>query len=210
MRGPTVDERTEIENAIRAALEAQDYQRAATRALEAYGHEILTFLFARLRAVTDGQEAFSMFVEDYWKSLPSFAGRCSMRVWMYTLARNAGIRHSGAAHRRRELDLTPALRDSLSALIDRVRSETQVHLRTNVKDKLRTFREQLDPDEQLLLTLHVDRALPFRDVALIMRTDGERLEPQALEREAVRLRKRFERIKAALREHARREGLIET
>lgn len=204
-----VNERAEVERAIRAAVEVQDFQRAATRALDAYGKEILSFLFARLGDVSDGQEAFSMFVEDFWKSLPSFAWRCSMRVWMYTLARNAGIRYGSAAHRKRELDLTLALRDSLSALMERARSETQVHLRTNVKQRLRAFREQLDADDQLLLTLHVDRALPFRDVALIMRADGDRLDAPALERESVRLRKRFERIKAALREHVRREGLIE-
>ena len=46
---------------------------------------------------------------------------------------------------------TPAIRESLSALVDRARTETQVHLRTAVKDALRAFRERLDPDDQMLL-----------------------------------------------------------
>jgi RNA polymerase sigma-70 factor, ECF subfamily len=203
-----VDRYAEAEQSIRAALQAQQLEGAATLALDTYGHEISTFLFARLRDVNDGQEVFSIFVEDFWKSLPRFAFRCSMRVWMYTLARNAAIRYGQAAYRKREQHLTPALRDSLSALIDRARSETQVHLRTEVKDKLRAFRAQLEPDDQWLLTLHLDRALAFRDVALIMTEDGDQLSAQALEREAARLRKRFERIKSALRALAKREGLI--
>lgn len=197
----------EDEQSIRAALEANELAVAATRALDAYGHEIGTFLLARLRDANDGQEVFSIFVEDFWKSLPRFGFRCSMRVWMYTLARNAAIRYGQAAYRRREQHLTPALRDSLSAMIDRARSETQVHLRTEVKDKLRAFRAQLEPDDQLLLTLHVDRALGFRDVALILAND-EQLGEEGLAREAARLRKRFERVKSALRALAEREGLL--
>lgn len=202
-----MDSHREDEQSIRAALEANELAVAATRALDAYGHEVGTFLLARLRDANDGQEVFSIFVEDFWKSLPRFGFRCSMRVWMYTLARNAAIRYGQAAYRKREQHLTPALRESLSALIDRARSETQVHLRTEVKDKLRAFRAQLEPDDQLLLTLHVDRALGFRDVALIMAND-EQLGEQELAREAARLRKRFERVKSALRALAEREGLL--
>jgi RNA polymerase sigma factor (sigma-70 family) len=203
-----VETRADAEEVIRAAIEAQDFQAAATRALEAYGREIISFLYARLRNTSDAQEAFSVFVEDFWRSLPSFGFRCGMRVWMYTLARNAGIRHGKTAYRKRELHLTLALRDSLSALIDHARTETQVHLRTAARNKLRAFREQLDPDDRMLLTLHVDRALPWRDVAMVLLPSGEQLESRVLDREAARLRKRFERVKAELRVLAKREGLL--
>jgi RNA polymerase sigma-70 factor, ECF subfamily len=199
--------RADIELSIQTAIEAKDFPAAATRALEAYGREIGTFLFARLRHVDDCEDVFSIFVEDFWKSLPTFGFRCSMRVWMYKLARNAGIRYRQAAYRKRER-MTHALGDSLSALIDRARTDTALHLRTTAKNKARAFRAQLQPDEQLLLTLHIDRGLPFRDVALVMSPGGEGLEPQALERAAARLRKRFERIKLELRSMAKREGLI--
>jgi DNA-directed RNA polymerase specialized sigma24 family protein len=82
----------DAEPSIRAAWDAQDFQSAATRALEAYGQEILSFLIARLRAASDGEEAFSIFAEDFWKGLPGFGSRCSVRGWMYTLARNAANR----------------------------------------------------------------------------------------------------------------------
>ena len=203
MTGPVHDP----EAAIRAAHRAQDFHAAATRALDAYGHEIITFLFARLRNPSDGQDAFSMFVEDFWKSLPGFEFRCSTRVWMYTLARNAGIRVGNAGHRKREVELEPLLRHPVSALVAQARTETNIHLRTAVKDRLRVFREQLDPDDQTLLILHVDRALPWREVALVM-LQAEHAEPAVLAREAVRLRKRFERVKAELKTLARREGLI--
>jgi DNA-directed RNA polymerase specialized sigma24 family protein len=195
------------EAAISAAHRAQDFHAAATYALDAYGHEIITFLFARLRNPSDGQDAFSMFVEDFWKGLPGFEFRCSVRVWMYTLARNASIRVGSAGHRKREVELEPLLRQPVLAVVAHARTETAIHLRTAVKDRLRAFREQLDPDDQTMLILHVDRALPWREVALVM-LQAEHADPAALAREAARLRKRFERVKAELKTLARREGLI--
>jgi RNA polymerase sigma factor (sigma-70 family) len=204
------DRGSDAEAAVRAALAAGDHKSAATSALEAFGREIMSFLTVRLRALAEAEEVFSIFVEDFWKSLPEFGGRCSVRVWMYTLARNAANRYLRSAQRRHRRRWTPLPGDSLPALAERARSETQVHLRTEVKDKLRAFREQLDPDDQVLLVLHVDRRLQWREVAIVMHENGDELAGQQLEREIARLRKRFERVKAALREHAAREGIGKT
>jgi RNA polymerase sigma-70 factor (ECF subfamily) len=200
----------DLEKGLRIACAAGEFEAAASRALEAYGEEILSFLMARLRDRTEGEEAFSMFAEDFWKGLPDFAFRCTVRAWMYTLARNAGIRHAASPHRRRERNVPLAGDDSLSALVDRIRTTTEMHLRTDFKDRARSLRERLDPEDQTLLILHVDRAIGFRELALVLHDGGEELEGTALDREAARLRKRFERLKAALREMATREGLIKS
>jgi DNA-directed RNA polymerase specialized sigma24 family protein len=196
------------EQAIRAAFDARDFQTAATRALEAFGREILSFLVARLRTASDAEEAFSMFAEDFWKGLPEFGFRCSVRGWMYTLARNAGNRYASSPQRKRSRNLSFAGSESLAVLIDRVRSETQVHKRTDVKDKVRALRERLESDDQMLLILHVDRGLPWRELAMVMDESGEQLHGETLDREATRLRKRFERIKAELKKLAKKEGLL--
>jgi RNA polymerase sigma-70 factor (ECF subfamily) len=198
----------ETEEAIRAALEAQNLPAAATRALEAYSQEILSFLVARLHSKSDADEAFSMFAEDFWKGLPSFGFRCSVRGWMYAVARNAGNRYASSPERRPARNLTLSAEGSASQLVDRVRSATEVHLRTDVKDKVRALRERLDPEDQTLLILHVDRGLAWRELAMVMHADGERLEGGELERETARLRKRFERVKAELKELATKEGLL--
>jgi RNA polymerase sigma-70 factor (ECF subfamily) len=198
----------DAEQAIREAFDAHDFQMAATRALCAYGREILSFLMARLRTASDGEEAFSMFAEDFWKGLPSFGFRCSARGWMYTLARNAANRQATAPQHRHARNLTLASNESLSALVDRVRSQTQIHKRTDVKDKVRALRDRLEPDDQMLLILYVDRGLPWRELAMVMHESGEQLAGEALEREAARLRKRFERVKAELKALAAKEGLL--
>jgi RNA polymerase sigma-70 factor (ECF subfamily) len=199
-----------IEQAIRAAVDAQDFQGGATRALEAYGQEILSFLIARLRAPSDGEEAFSIFAEDFWKGLPGFGFRCSVRGWMYTLARNAANRYATSPQARRGRNETLAGRESLSALVDRVRSETQIHRRTDVKDKIRALRERLEPDDQTLLILYVDRGLPWRELAMVMHEAGDQLQGEALDREAARLRKRFERVKSELKQLAEEQGLLKS
>ena len=69
-------------------------------------------------------------------------------------------------------------------------------------DKLMKLRESLDPEEQTLLILRVDKAMPWEEVAEVMRADGEAATPAAL-------RERFERLKEKLGRLAREQGLIE-
>lgn len=197
------------EQAIREACAAEDYGAATTCAFEAYGPEILSFLIGRLRNEGDGEEAFSIFAEDLWKAIPVFAFRCSVRGYLYTLARNAAHRFAAAPHRRAQRNLPVSADASVSALIHRSRSETQAHLRTETKDKVRALRDRLSDDDQLLLVLYVDRALSWRDIAMIVHEQGLELQGEPLERESARLRKRFERVKSELKELAKQEGLIE-
>ncbi len=196
------------EASIRTACEARDFGLATARAFEAYGSEILSYLIARLRSHGDGEEAFSMFAEDLCQALPAFEFRCSVRGYLYTLARNAGNRYATAPQNRRERNLPISAQASLSAVVERARSETALHKRTEVRDKLRALREQLPEEDQTLLILHVDRALPWSDIAMVMHESGTALAGEALARESARLRKRFERVKAELKSLAIEEGLL--
>lgn len=197
-----------IEQAVKDACSAQDFALATARAFEAYGPEILSFLIARLRSESDAEEAFSMFAEDLWKAMPAFAFRCSARGYLYTLARNAANRYALSPHKRAARNLPLSAHASVSALLDRSRSATQAHQRTDVKDRIRALRDQLDEDDQLLLILHIDRNLPWREVAMVMHEQGPQLEAELLERECARLRKRFERVKGELKALAQKEGLL--
>jgi RNA polymerase sigma-70 factor (ECF subfamily) len=60
------------------------------------------------------------------------------------------------------------------------------------------LRESLDPDEQTLLILRIDRQMAWTDIARIMGGDA----PEAESRQAATLRKRFERLKERLRSMA--------
>lgn len=196
------------ESAIREACEARDFGLATTRAFETYGSEILSFLIARLRSQGDGEEAFSMFAEDLCQALPAFEFRCSVRGYLYTLARNAGNRYASAPHNRRERNLPVSAHASLSAVVERARSVTAPHKRTEVRDKVRALRERLSEEDQTLVILHIDRALPWNDIAVVMHESGTALTAEALARESARLRKRFERVKAELKSMAIEEGLL--
>jgi RNA polymerase sigma-70 factor, ECF subfamily len=196
------------EQSIREACSGQRWEAAAVAALDAYGSEIVGFLTFKLKSVTEAHEVFSMFSEDLWIGLPQFSWRCSMRTWLYTLARNAAARHRGAAHRRRErggeeFETTSGVEHAIA----RVRSATHEYQRTDVKDRFRLLRDELDEEDQMLLVLRVDRNLSWRDLALAM-TGDMALEEEALNKEAARLRKAFERVKGELRRLAQREGLL--
>jgi len=198
---------SDYEAAIRTACEAKAFDRATQLALEAYGKEILSFLYSRVRNPSNAQDAFSTFAEDIWTGFPGFGFRCSVRTWMYTVARNAAARVMASPDRRAARNLTISNVDEISALVARLRTETDAFQRTDVKDRFAALRDQLSPDDQMLLILRVDRGLSFRELALTMNGDTE-LDEAAIVREAARLRKAFERVKVELRVLAEQAGLL--
>lgn len=200
---------TDHERAIRAEIDVGDFTKAATKALEVYGQELLGFLITRLRSAHDGEEAYALFTEDFWKGLPKFAFHCTARGWMYTLACHAANRYTTSPERKRARQQARASEAPLSDLVQSARSETEAHRRTDVKNRVRALRELLTDDDQLLLLLYVDRRLPWREIALMVHPEIDARDNEELTRLAARLRKRFERVKTELKTLAEREGLLE-
>ena len=197
-----------IEHEARNACERGEYEQAASLLLTRYGDELLAFLIARLRSQSDGHEAFSMASEDLWLGLPGFQWRCSARTWAYTLARNAASRLARAPHRRVEHGASLERSTVLSQLVGRLRSSTATYRRTETKDRFRALRDQLEPEDQTLLILRVDRELSHGEVAQVMLGDVQADDEAAILREAARLRKRFERVKEELKRLAVEAGLL--
>lgn len=182
---------------MKVAIDPADRERVVASALREHGSEVFGWLLASLSSETEAADAFSLFSEDLWKSLARHQGRCSLRTWCFMLARHAVARTIEARNANRAVPLSQA---PLSLLPAHLRDETLKYLRTEVKQRVRALREQLEPDDQALLILRVDKDLGWRDIALVMfgpdTTDAE------LVRHAATLRKRFERVKARLRELA--------
>jgi RNA polymerase sigma-70 factor (ECF subfamily) len=191
------------EAAIRARCEAGDWAGAATAIVERYGRELVEYLVATARSETDGGEAFSRFTEEMWRSLPGFRWEASARTWCYVLARRAlaRVRRDHARRPGKPIALDDA--PEVARVAERARTATVSFLRTEVRDKIAALRESLDPDDQALLILRIDRGLDWRDVALAL-ADEEigAMSDAAVARRAAAMRKRFERIKKQLRERA--------
>jgi RNA polymerase sigma-70 factor (ECF subfamily) len=193
----------ELEEEIRRLRETGHLHAVATRTLEGYGNELFGFLVALLRDEHDAHEVYSQTCEDLWVSLERFEGRCSMRTWIYTLARHAAASYRRSPHRRRGRHVTPS---ALSELAERVRTQTQGYLRTDVKSQFAAIRDSLDEDDRTLLILRVDRKMSWAQIARVFSTDlaGD----PALNREAARLRKHFQSVKSRIRSLARKAGLL--
>jgi RNA polymerase sigma-70 factor (ECF subfamily) len=172
----------------------RDHQHTVERVLHDHGAEIFGWMLATLSSEVEATDAFSLFSEDLWKSLARHEGRCSIRTWCYMLARCAVGRVIEARTAGRSVPLSDA---PISHVAAQVRDATLSYLRTDVKQRIRSLRTQLDPDDQLLLVLRVDKDLGWRDIAIVM--FGQDAGDADLARHAARLRKRFERVKAELR-----------
>jgi RNA polymerase sigma-70 factor, ECF subfamily len=178
-------------------------QELVTRVLRAYGPEILSYFFATLGGDGEAGEAFSMFTLNLWQASSGFRGESSFRTWAYALARHAGtrvLRERG--RRRRHVPLSDV--PEVDALAARLRTETLDYLKSEVKDRVARLRGELDPDEQTLLILRVDRGFTWPEVAAILDDGGDGGGDGSGDetRRVATFRKRFERIKERLKRRA--------
>ena len=191
---------------IRADVEAGDVTRAATDLLRTLGPEVFGFLRGVVSAETDADEVFAATSERIWRSLAAFRWQCSLRTWVYVIARNEAMRFIQGARRRNAGRLLAS--SALDALVAAVRTETLSALRSEKRNRLTTLRDELPVDDRTLLILRVDRDMSWEDVARAFLADPDGGSADEIKREAARLRKRFQLVKTRLRERARDEGLL--
>jgi RNA polymerase sigma-70 factor (ECF subfamily) len=178
-----------IEAQIADLLARGDRAAAATVGLRAYGPAVLGYLVALLRNRDDAYEAFAGFSEQLWKSLDRFAGASSFRTWSYGIAWHVAKQ----SQRRHARDRSRPLETSeISRVAEEIRSATSPHLKTEIKDRFARLREELDPEDQTLLVLRLDRGLSWKEVAEVLSDEDHAIDEPAL-------RKRFSRLKGRLR-----------
>ena len=205
------DAQASVEAAIRVACDAGEHGRAATLALEHYGSELYGYLFAQLGDRNDADDVFAQFSEELWKSLSHFEWRCRLRTWAYKLARRAA-----SQQRRRDRRRVPQQPLPSSSRFDRpveVVSHTPAWQSTAVKDRFRGLLGKLSHEDRTLLILRVDRGLAWLELAEVMLDDEhgpEPRRPEQLQKEAARLRKRYQIAKDRLRKLSQKEGLLDT
>ncbi|MEM6993799.1 MAG: sigma-70 family RNA polymerase sigma factor [Myxococcota bacterium] len=192
---------------FRRTFDQGDYERTAVQFMSQYGREVAAFVADRVGNDGDASEVFSQFAEDFWRGLPRFAWRTTLRAWAFAVARNAASRHHRSDAKRGSH--RPFSDDSMYGIeLARVRTRTQKHLRTEVKSRVRRLRERLSEDDQVLLVLRVDQGLSFKELAVAMGGDAE-LEATEITRRATNLRQRFQQVKRRLRQIAVDEGLLD-
>ncbi len=192
------------EAAIKAAWDREDFNAAISTALDRYGDELFGFLTALARDQTQAEDAFSAACERMWRGLPAFRWESTLRVWAYRIARNEFLRTTrDVARARKGVPLSQVA--SIQKAIDRVRTTTPPHERTEVKDRFAELRAELDPEDLMLLGLRIERKMAWADIAKVLAAAEEEprdTPPDA--REIATLRKRFARLKDRLRERARK------
>lgn len=196
--------RRSLDDELRVLHQHGALDKVATMALAEYGPELFGFLVHTMGDDADAAEVFSDVGENLWSALPAFEFRCSIRTWLYVLARHSASRYRRAPwnqQRRR------AASSHFNELIADVRTRTQPWINTEIKDRFRALRAALAVDDRELLVLRVDRGLSWDDVARVMLGE-ENPSADALRKETARLRKRYQLVKDELRRRARDAGLV--
>jgi len=198
-----VTSRTRLEEEIHELCNQGEVALAVEQTLRGYGDE-LRGVMSSILPDERGHDAYSLFSERLLKGLSDFRWESSLRTWLYRMARNACLKLVNAASAR-EL---PVSRSAFPEHSARARTETNPWQRTDVKERFRALRAQLEPQDQKLLALRVDQNLPWQQVAWELSTPEELRTSDELTRRATALRQQFLRVKARLRTLALREGLL--
>lgn len=187
-----------LEARITKALARGASEEAATEAIRGYGPQILGYLAHVLGSADDAADAFSLFSEQLWRGLSGFRGESSVRVWAYRVAWSAAMHITGDRYRQRRERFRTSLASRVAA---EVISRTPFRSERNAAamDRLRA---QLEPDERSLLVLRIDQRLSWKEVAEVIRSEGQAVDEAAL-------RKRFERLKEKLARIAKDSGLLD-
>ena len=184
----------DVELEIRALAGDNRLKEACTLGVRAYGPEIMSYLYALLEGEQDASEVFSDILLKVWAGLPQFRWQCSFRTWTYAIARRALIDHRRAQTKGRRQRRLSEVQGQLAA---EVRSATRSFLKSDRRRRLQQLREALDPEDQTLLILRVNRKLSWQEIAQVM-ADAD-LSPAEAQKSAAMLRKRFQRVKDELR-----------
>jgi RNA polymerase sigma-70 factor (ECF subfamily) len=96
----------------------------------------------------------------------------------------------------------------LSEIEQKIRTATLMAAGTAAQSRAAQLRESLPADDQTLLILRVNRKLGWKEIAQVMVYEGETVPDDVLEKEAVRLRKRFQLTREKLRRMAEEQGLV--
>jgi RNA polymerase sigma-70 factor, ECF subfamily len=196
------------EGQVRSAWEAGDFDRATALTLRLYSSEVFGFLVAVHRDRDDADDAFALLCKRLWETLARFTWSCSLRTWVYLLARHASADVRRSKQRGQGRCVALGEDGELPEQAAQVRTETQSILRTEKRTAFAELCLALPPEDRELLVLRVDRELTWRDVALVMAGPEGLTGERAIAQECARLRKRFQLVREKLRELGRERGLL--
>lgn len=196
--------RDPVEASVRELVDAGDLDGAASLAITHYGPELHGFLCALARDPDLAAEAFAAASEHLWRGLPKFRWEASLRTWAYQLSRNALHQLRRDPRRRPERNLPLSVAASIAAV---PRSTTAPYQRSGVMEGLRELIDSLEPDDQEILILRLDRRMSWKDIARATAAEDE--PATTVDQRAAALRKRYERTKTLLKKLALERGLLE-
>jgi RNA polymerase sigma-70 factor (ECF subfamily) len=148
---------------VHAAIAAGDVRRALTQLMERYGAPIYQFAYGMTRSHATADDVRQQVFLEAYRDLATYAGRATLRTWLFAIARHRCI-DAGRARRRwwhriagpPSAGMALAL-DDLDASVDRGR----------IARLLAECLARLQPAAREAVLLRYAHELPFEDAARI-------------------------------------------
>jgi RNA polymerase sigma-70 factor (ECF subfamily) len=195
MTSPQAPDHAALTAQVLALVEQGRADDAAEVALRAYGGAIFGYMRAMIGDPDAADDAMQQCALRVWRGIGGFGGRSSLKTWLLRVAHNAALRALEDPHRRRAQPL--ASEDEARLVARWSRTATDAWRQTGEKQRLWQAVESLGAEDRALLSLRLQQGMAWRDIAQALSQSDD---AAALTADAARLRKRFERLKDALRQ----------
>jgi RNA polymerase sigma-70 factor, ECF subfamily len=184
----------EVSSCVRSLIRKGEPQAAARQALYAYGPELFGFLIGVLDDVELARHVYADFGQRVGTEIEAFRWRCTLRTWLYSLARRE-LRDRRLRRRRAPVALRSVSDPAVSLSVSRRRPE--------LTSAISAIRRALTEEDREILILHVDRRFEWEELATTgLDEDASRSE---LASESRRLQARMasvlERVESVVVEH---------
>jgi RNA polymerase sigma-70 factor, ECF subfamily len=183
----------EVSSCVRSLIRKGDPQSAARQALYAYGAELFGFLIGVLDDVALARHVYADFGQRVGTEIEAFRWRCTLRTWLYGLARRE------LRDRRLRRHRTPALRSGSDPAVSLSVSRRRPELRSAIS----AIRRALTEEEREILILHVDRRFEWEELATTGLDEGASRSELATESQRLQARMAavLERVESVAVEH---------
>ena len=189
---PTIDAR------VAELLAAGTPDQAAVLVLETHGPGIFRMLRGVFHDDDVAEDLYQRFSMELWKSIARFEGRSSVYTWAYVLARCIVSWRLRQREHKREQRLKTGQEEALLAE-HWSRTATPAWQRTEVKNRFQELCQGLPKEDRVLVMLRIGERMDWKQIAQVLDEESALADTAAVNKEAARLRKRFERVKGKLR-----------
>jgi len=167
---PSAEPEPALEDELAAAIARRDDRRAIALIDASHGAALYRFIRTTVRRDDVADDLYQMTLVEAYRDLHAFAGRSSVRTWLFAIARHRCL-DSRKMAKRREARFTSG--EQLPEPADPAPAADQRLSDAQLVAALEHCLDELDPETRMVLVMRFTEGFAYDDIARICRVRAE-------------------------------------